>query len=277
MDSMRSLNSSLPSSTPHSKSQSPEQLLQAFKSAALSVTNLYKSAVSDHADARQQGYQDALEDLLVFLDKENLGLMDGEGWKVRQWATERYSRAQGAANLSDVEEEAVDEETRARSSSPARPQRQATPNQPVHESSVRNEPSESSTTSTQTQQLETPTTNPLMFTFSATAPATVLDTDMSISEQTSEGGSSEQRNNTPPPAKPSEPPLRLEVLGRGSRTPHRHGNSSRHSQRSTNRDIHLNNSTKRKLQFPDFFDLSNFGNGLGKDSTGGSSKRGRFA
>ncbi|KAJ5868645.1 hypothetical protein N7534_003198 [Penicillium rubens] len=80
MDSMRSLNTSLPSSTP--RPQPPEQLLQQFKAAALSVTNLYKNAVCEQAQARSLGYQEAIEDLLHFLDRENLGLGDGEGWKL---------------------------------------------------------------------------------------------------------------------------------------------------------------------------------------------------
>ena len=93
---MRSLNTSLPSSTP--RPQPPEQLLQQFKTAALSVTNLYKNAVYAESQARQAGYQEAIEDLLHFLDRENLGLTDGEGWRVRQWATER---SDGLAHTSD--------------------------------------------------------------------------------------------------------------------------------------------------------------------------------
>ncbi len=91
MDSMRSLNTSLPRSTPPPSKQQdpPEPLLTAFKAAALSVTNLYKSAAADQGRARAEGYQDALAELLSFLDKEDIGLSDGEGWKVRSWATER--------------------------------------------------------------------------------------------------------------------------------------------------------------------------------------------
>ena len=112
MDSMRSLNTSLPSSTSHV--QPPEQLLQAFKAAALSVTNLYKSAVTDQAQAKQLGYQEAIEDLLHFLDRKHLGLGDGEGWQVRQWATERLD---GVPSHSESE----DDDKPARSASPAVP------------------------------------------------------------------------------------------------------------------------------------------------------------
>ena len=82
---MRSLNTSLPRST----SRPSELLLQQFKTAALSVTNLYKVSAQAESQAKEAGYQEAIEDLLHFLDRENLGLTDGEGWRVRQWATER--------------------------------------------------------------------------------------------------------------------------------------------------------------------------------------------
>ncbi|KAI1487965.1 hypothetical protein F5X96DRAFT_680848 [Biscogniauxia mediterranea] len=68
---------------------SPEQLLDAFKAAALSVTKLYKTSAAAQSKARSDGYQDCLDDLLAFLDKQNIGVSDGEGWQVRRWATER--------------------------------------------------------------------------------------------------------------------------------------------------------------------------------------------
>src|SRR5450432_3759901 len=91
MDSMRSLNTSLPGASPSKQQmpEPPEQLLSAFKAAALSVTKLYKTAAVDLARARSEGYQDALDELLAFLDKEDIGLTDGEGWRIRRWATER--------------------------------------------------------------------------------------------------------------------------------------------------------------------------------------------
>ncbi|CAF9927284.1 MAG: hypothetical protein GOMPHAMPRED_004352 [Gomphillus americanus] len=82
MDSMRTLDRSLPASR-----ESTEDLSSVFKAAAISITNLYKKAISAPQQARRAGYQDALDDLLSFLDRENLGLQDGEGWLVRQWAT----------------------------------------------------------------------------------------------------------------------------------------------------------------------------------------------
>ncbi|KAH7382196.1 hypothetical protein BKA66DRAFT_530293 [Pyrenochaeta sp. MPI-SDFR-AT-0127] len=111
MDSMRSLNTSLP------KTRRQPDVHQSFRTAALNVTNLYKSALADLDRARTDGYQEALDELLSFLDKENMGVGDGEGWRVRQWATERLDGALPKQSSSDSDEEYLDDK-RARSSSP---------------------------------------------------------------------------------------------------------------------------------------------------------------
>lgn len=96
---MRSLNRSLPT---EERPAPPEQLLEAFKQAARSVAHLYKAASNDHDSIRQAGYQEAIDDLLKFMDRENLGVQDGEGWAVRQWATAKFD---GTFHSSDNEEE----------------------------------------------------------------------------------------------------------------------------------------------------------------------------
>jgi len=111
MDSMRSLNKSLP------KTRRQPDVHQSFRTAALNVTNLYKSALADLDKARTDGYQEALDELLGFLDRENLGVGDGEGWRIRQWATERLDGALPRQSSSDSDDEYLDEK-RARSSSP---------------------------------------------------------------------------------------------------------------------------------------------------------------
>lgn len=93
------------------KNQQPD-IHQAFRNAAQTVTTLYRSAIADLDKARADGYQDAMEELLSFLDQENLGVGDGEGWRIRQWATERY---QAHADNSDEE---ADAQRTGRSSSP---------------------------------------------------------------------------------------------------------------------------------------------------------------
>ena len=256
---MRSLNTSLPSSTP-ARPAPPEQLLQAFRTAALSVTNLYKSAATDQNLSRQAGYQEALEDLLSFLDRENLGLQDGEGWRVRQWATERYD---GSAHQQPTESDDDRSEIgqRPRSISPTRDQQ-------TDQVTARAEsaPAETATHTADNQDTtprETITPTPIFhFTGAAQAPSDDMQTD--------EGAAGVEEPQASSSTFPNAP-IRLEVVNnRGSRTPHRHGNQ-RNSARSSNREFTFTAGTKRKLQFPDFFDISNIGPREGL----GSSKRGR--
>ena len=103
MESMRSLDRSLPGSQEPS-----EELNSAFKAAAISTTTLYKKAILGQRLARQSGYQDALDDLLSFLDRRNLGLQDGEGWLVRQWATKLLDdRPTTTSNLTHKDDQHV--------------------------------------------------------------------------------------------------------------------------------------------------------------------------
>lgn len=117
MDSMRSLNTSLPKTRRRQPAPQPDTH-QSFRTAALTVTTLYKAALADIDRSRTDGYQDALEDLIGFLDKENLGVGDGEGWKIRQWAMERLDGGLPAQSTSDSGDEEIAEDHRARSSSP---------------------------------------------------------------------------------------------------------------------------------------------------------------
>ena len=244
---MRSLNTSLPAAY-SSRQPPPEQLLQAFKTAALSVTNLYKAAVTDQSNSRAAGYQDALDDLMRFLDRENLGLQDGEGWRVRQWVSERFD---GTANQThtDADDERFEAEQRAHSAPP--PNHQVPEPTPVQQTQA---------TFEDTKEIPTLITEPSTTTLPEPVFRFTAGTDA-----------------TPPSSSPisqpeqSSPPIRVEVISSGSRTPHR---SQRHGPRSSNRDFSLTAGTKRKLQFPDFFDITNLGPG---DGSGGSSKRGRLA
>lgn len=93
------------------QTESPEQLLDVFKAAALSVTKLYKTSAAAQSKARSDGYQDCLDDLLTFLDKEGLGLGDGEGWKIRRWATERLDGRESSSQSLESEDEVDKAET----------------------------------------------------------------------------------------------------------------------------------------------------------------------
>lgn len=259
MDSMRSLNTSLPSSS--SRPPPPEQLLQAFRTAALSVTNLYKSAVTDQSNSRQAGYQEALEDLLGFLDRENLGLQDGEGWRVRQWATERYD---GSAHQqqADSDDDRSEVETRPRSTSASRaqsPEQTRTQSEPPKLDSVTRTASSDDTQSSTARNLAVP------------APLFRFNGQSSSSEDMQTDDASTSLDESQPCPTNANGPLRLEVINnRNIRTPHRHSNQ-RSGSKPIGREFTFTAGTKRKLQFPDFFDISNIG---ARDGPG-SSKRGR--
>ncbi|KAL8724447.1 MAG: hypothetical protein Q9166_007951 [cf. Caloplaca sp. 2 TL-2023] len=284
MDSMRNLHTSLPRSP--AAQQPPEQLLQAFKTAALSVTNLYKTAASDQARARQNGYQEALDDILAFLDKEHLGLGDGEGWKVRQWATERLDGNAGdRAAASESDDERGETEKRARSSSPVVQHKSSTIDTlppPGSTSPIR------VTSAPPLPHLlpQPPTSHPTsaseIFSFRSSHPYP-QDIDMVSSDSTSTTTSIIQ----PPeiqniPAIPtSSPSLRVEVLPRGARTPHR--TSSYHTNRHNTRGASLMNrrslgsgaGSKRRFDLNEYFDLG--GLGEGRDGMGGGGgKKGRL-
>lgn len=279
MDSMRSLNSSLPRSSSTKRSNPPpEQLIQSFKTAALSVTNLYKTAAADQARARDAGYQHALDDLLVFLDKENLGLDDGEGWKVRQWATERLDGSPLGHTGSDSEDERVETTKRARSSSPAVQQRPTgLEAENLRQPSRSTSPVRTTSTSMPPPPAPTQTSSPVQapqpFLFRSAIPYP-QDIDMQTSESTSS-------NTLPSPQEPqtqaqvpsSGPAVRLEVVPRGSRTPHR---GTRHTTRPATgtRSLGPGAGSKRRITFGDYFDLGNLGDG--KDGLGGGGKRSRF-
>ena len=240
----------------------PEQLLQAFKSAALSVTNLYKSAVQDQNNSRAAGYQDALDDLLRFLDSENLGLQDGEGWRVRQWVTERYV---GTANQAPPE---IDDDKSDSGASHAKdgPLHQPQPDEPRNQDDV-------VVQTTGSRQHDDPVT---VESESGSGFSFTYTPDSSRFREVEKAHTSEEAAILPESApEHSAAPVRIEVTGRGGRASHRTG-ALRQSSRFTNRHLNLVSGTKRKYPVPDFnfFDISNVGT---RDGPEGGPKRGRTA
>ncbi|TID16633.1 hypothetical protein E6O75_ATG11751 [Venturia nashicola] len=287
MDNLRSLNTSLPStSSPRRQpSQPPELLLQLFKDAALNVTTLYKTAAAEHQSRYNEGYQDALEELLNFLDNKNLGLQDGEGWSVRQWATERFNGTTAAATTSTSEsEEEAEAENRARSSSPVL-QRKSSRDQlqtPTHHAQV----SATSTLPSNSRLGSAPLVAPAVidqvpreqshtlmippqtdFTFQSSHQYPSVH-DIEMDNSSSEGNNS-----------PAGSTLHVNI--------HRPRHNSRHSNRNNKSSINSSNNNrsssntslgpgagvKRRQPTADFFDLGGFN---GKDHTGGGGKRSRF-
>src|SRR5699024_9868937 len=117
---------------------------------------------------RQAGYQEAIEDLLQFLDRENLGLGDGEGWSVRRWATERLDGSGVAASDDD------DTDKRARSTTPTAVRKdslvQEPSQQPAKPTSLPNEvsaaPQQQQQQPTQSHEANT-SDRPALFTFTS--------------------------------------------------------------------------------------------------------------
>lgn len=268
MDSMRSLNTSLP--TPYSsRAVPPEHLLQAFRSAALSVTNLYKSAVQDQNNNRTAGYQDALDDLLRFLDTENLGLQDGEGWRVRQWVTERYD---GTANqpTSEGEDEKTEvENTRDNAAEQQQSERESSPPVQAEERPTLVQQNRAAFADNAVQE---PPQAPDQAGFHFRYPS-----EASMRLQTERETLSAPPQSSPISDSDSTPTSNTRPIaaGRGLRGGQRVGTLRQNSNRFSTRTPGTGSGSKRKNPFPDinFFDI-----GFGpKDGTDPSSKRGRFA
>lgn len=271
---MKSLNRSLPKS---GSTKPPEQLLQAFKSAALSVTNLYKTAAADQVQARRLGYQDALDNLLGFLDKENLGLGDGEGWKVRQWATERLDGHAPVPPGSESDEDRGEIIKRVRSSSPVL-QRKSSP-----EISEVRLPSRSASPVRSASVVPVQPTSPQpsnvsagveIFSFRSPHPYPQdIEMQADAANITPQSEPQPQDNGSN-----SITTARVEAMPRVSKISHRGGNHpSRHNTRSatSSRSLGTGAGSKRRVAFNDYFDLASLGDG--KDIAGGSNKRGKFA
>lgn len=277
---MRSLNTSLPGTSPpkNQAGEPPEELLQAFKAAALSVTKLYKTAAADQGRARSEGYQDALDDLLAFLDKENIGLSDGEGWRIRRWATERLDGRDSVPTESDDEvAEKVDRgsspvfqrsqsATRAPPSTTTKPTRTTSPVRMESVPPVVFQPSNNEQTTNVVPPQGT-------FTFRSSQ-AYPQDPATELSELELSDNGRTQNHDTP--HGPNHTPGI--TLTRPSRTSHRHNNHSTRNSRTSN-TIGRGAGQKRKINFGEFFDIGN----LGKDGFGGfggggppGPKRGRF-
>lgn len=276
---MRPLTNSLP---PARRRLDQPELLTDFKAAALSVTHLYKTALAAQDKARAAGYQDAIEDLLSFLDREELGLMDGEGWRVRQWATERLSEeAGGMAKKADTDDEA-DEETKMekRSSSPETQRKaQPVPAMAVSSSELTDENIRRSARSEPPPD-QLPTMDNFSFRTSHVYPtnhdreAMDMDTTANVTSSTPttpHGTSSE----TPTPAS-------VRIMARANRrTNHnrqRGANNGNNYGSTVNLNLGAGAGNKRKLPYSDFFDVAgiNF-DSTDKDGGGkGPGKRGRF-
>jgi hypothetical protein len=279
MDSMRNLDTSLPGTSP-SKSSSSEasDLLNAFKAAAISVTTLYKTAVDHKGRARVEGYQDALDELLAFMDKEDIGLSDGEGWKIRQWATERLDDRDYVSQNMESEDEGA--EKADRSSSPEIHRSHSTTRLPLGTAAPRTispvrtgsappsiiTPSATPTASESTNMM--PPQGVFAFRSSIAYPQ---DADTMLSDLDLSDGNRVQNREGSVTSHVSNPPI---TITRPSRSSSRHNNQSGRLNNKPLGTLSRGAGQKRKINMADFFDISN--SGYGKDGFGGGGKKGRF-
>lgn len=252
MDSMRSLNTSLP------KTRRQPEAHQAFRTAALNVTNLYKSALADIDNARADGYQEALDDLLAFLDKENMGVGGGDGWRIRQWATERLDGSLPKQSGSDSEEEYL-EDRRARSSSPI--MERSLGSEEAHAVEAATDLAQRSDSAPPPLQMEASTTeadmSPLHHVFQFSTPQAFPNS--SNNDNSTTDVSAAARRAFPTPRRPTNRA------------------SSRSLQRSAAQNLlQLGNGAGQKRRLMnDFFNVDGF-NDRRDGSSGGGSKRGRM-
>ncbi len=257
-----------------------EDLLDVFKAAALSVTKLYKTSATAQTKARADGYQDCLDDLVSFLDREGIGLIHpGEGWKIRRWATERLDGREAIAQTLESEEEEVEKAETA--SSPELHRRSIIPVQAASTTSDTPMPTGSArrsmppTVEQAEREIEIVVPVQETFTFTSAIPypqdpnLTLANLDLSDNRSGDGGGwtrSVPNANTTP-----SQSTTTTTTTPRSLRA--RHGGSGT---RSSSRRIA---GQKRKLNLPEIFDLGSIGSfGYEKDVFGSrSAKRTRHS
>jgi hypothetical protein len=235
---------------------------------------LYKTAASDQAKAYEEGYQDALEGLVSFLDKNNFGLQDGEGWGVRKWAMERYHGLGRQSQSSGDSDEERDEDKRARSSSPilearlspedSTPQKSLSMPQPILRSeSAPPVPAPLQDTTRKAMINSTVPTSDFTFRQLHDTPS-VVDMEIEQPVVTSLSGTAT-----------GLPTVQLSVIQWPQKTPtnHPHNTRSNSRQASSISGLGTGAGTKRRQPFGDFFDISGT---PGRDSHNNGGKRGRY-
>ncbi|KAK4142064.1 uncharacterized protein C8A04DRAFT_13578 [Dichotomopilus funicola] len=240
------------------------ELLDAFKAAALSVTKLYKTSAQAQAKSRADGYHDCLEDLLAFLDKESLGLKAGEAQRVRKWATDRME----GRDSTSPPLESDDEAERSDAQPPSSPQMQrATPASARQRFRDKDE--------VVTRDASAP---PTLVTVPLPPSASTEEYDMAVPTQDS-------FNFQTSHPYPHDEATRLANLNlsdgqninpSNARTGSRSGRN-RNGRTGARAALGRGAGQKRKVNLAEIFDLGSLEYGNGRDMFGGGGKRGRFA
>lgn len=237
------------------------------------MTNLYKSAAASHDKAKALGYQDALDDLLSFLDKEDLGLMDGEGWRVRQWATERLVNDGVTKKVgSDEEDESNNDEQRAvspqaRRTSPALPTASSATEEISPRRSAVSEPPQP-----QPQPQLQPQLQPIPSDSESAVPSLDDFTFRNTSHTYPSGHDREQSMDLDSASSTTNSSDTVRPLTRTARS--RHTNHQRQRGTTINLNLGPGAGSKRKMPYSDFFDISGFSAFDGQDRKDGGNGRG---
>lgn len=231
----------------HSRNETPEQLIDVFKAAALSVTKLYKSSVAAETRARSEGYQECLDDLLGFLDRESSNSADGNLSKLKRWIAERREGGDATLPTSESEDEVDKGEANTQS-------------EPVQNTNI-----------SQQAPAPAPAPTPARTTSDSPAPVDVVPTEsprfIVPSQDTFTFGSEHQYPNIAT-LDLSDSRSHASITHHTTRQPR-----NRNSARSLRASSHLGRGAgaKRRMDFDDFFGGC-FG---GKDTFGNGAKRSR--
>jgi hypothetical protein len=240
------------------------ELLDAFKAAALSVTKLYKTSAQAQAKSRADGYQDCLEDLLAFLDRENIGLINNEAHKARKWVTDRIEGRDASSPLLESDDEADRSDAQVLSSSP-----QMQRSVPVAAQRQKDSKDEA-----QTRDASAP---PILTTVPAPPRPAADEVDIVVPSQ-------DTFNFQTSHPYPHDESLRLASLnlsdsqtipGSNTRTTPRNGRN-RNGRIGARTALGRGAGQKRKVNLAEIFDLVSLEHGNGRDMFGSGGKRSRF-
>jgi hypothetical protein len=238
------------------------ELLDAFKAAALSVTKLYKTSAQAQAKSRADGYHDCLEDLLSFLDRESLGLKNGEAQRIRKWATDRMEGRDSTSPPLESDDEAERSDAQVLSS----PQMQRAVPAAVQRLRDNEGP---------TRDASAP---PILTTAPIPPSPAVEELDMAVPSQ-------DTFNFQTSHPYPHDEALRLANLNlsdpqtispSNTRTTSRSGRN-RNGRVGTRTSLGRGAGQKRKVNLAEIFDLGSLEYGNGRDMFGSGGKRSRFA
>ncbi|KAK3294992.1 uncharacterized protein B0H64DRAFT_402332 [Chaetomium fimeti] len=239
------------------------ELLDAFKAAALSVTKLYKTSAQAQAKSRADGYHDCLEDLLSFLDKENIGIRNGEAHRVRKWVTDRMEGRDSTSPPLESDDEAERSDTQVLSS----PQMQ------------RGVPAAAQRLKDKEEALTRDASAPPVLTTVPIPPSPVVEeVDVVVPSQ-------DTFNFQTTHPYPHDEALRLANLNlsdaqtinaSNARTTSR-GGRNRNGRTGTRTALGRGAGQKRKVNLAEIFDLGSLEYGNGRDMFGSGGKRSRFA